>query len=81
MVAEPIYMFEELAQFLASLSPTKVLNFKSSKKSQGRVNYLLEKNAETGLTSEEQDEMEKYMMVEHIIQLAKAKALIKLTHR
>lgn len=78
MVAQPqpILAFEELAHFLASLAPKKVLAFKPSKQSQERVNMLLSKNAEQGLSEEENQEMEKYMLVEHIVQLAKAKALL-----
>ena len=42
---------------------------------QARVNQLLEKNRTTGLTADEETEMERYMTVEHIVRLAKAKAL------
>lgn len=78
MVAESVKVFDELAQFLASLSPTKILAYRSSKKSQERVNFLLAKSKESGLTSEENAEMEKFMMIEHLVQLAKAKALVNL---
>ena len=78
MTAEPVLVFEELAQFLASLSPRKVLSFKTSKKSQERVSFLLDKNKERGLSAEENKEMEQYMLIEHIVQLAKAKALQRL---
>lgn len=77
MTAEPVLVFEELAQFLASLSPRKVMAFKTSKKSQERVNYLLLKNKERGLSVEENKEMEQYMLIEHLVQLAKAKALLR----
>lgn len=75
MTAELAPVFDELAQFLASLSPRKVLAFKTSKKSQERVNYLLEKNKKNSLSPEENREMEQYMLIEHIVQLAKSKAL------
>ncbi len=81
MTAEPVSIFDELAQFLASLSPRRVLNFKTSKKSQERVSFLLEKNASIGLSESEQKKMEKHMLIEHIVQLAKAKALIKLAQK
>ena len=45
---------------------------------QSRVNELLEKNKTVGLTAEENAEMERYMTVEHIVRLAKAKALQKI---
>ena len=78
MIAENLSIFDELAYFLASLSPKKVLSFKVSSKVQGRVNSLLEKNKTEGLTKDENAEMERYMIVEHIVQLAKAKAIQKL---
>ena len=40
--------------------------------------FLIAKNKESGLSSAENAEMERYMVVEHIIQLAKAKAVQKL---
>ena len=78
MVAENLSIFDELAYFLASLSPKKVLTFKVSSKVQERVNLLLEKNKTTGLSPDENAEMERFMVLEHIVQLAKAKAIQKL---
>lgn len=71
--------YEDLAQFLAGLSPRKILAYRVSNRTQERVNYLLEKNATTGLTDDENTEMAQYMAVEHIVRLAKAKALQKMT--
>ncbi|MBK8706206.1 MAG: hypothetical protein IPN33_23335 [Saprospiraceae bacterium] len=78
MVVEYNSVYDELAQFLASLSPRKVLAYKASTKSQMRVNELLEKNKTKGLTEEEKEEMERHMTVEHIVRLAKANALQRL---
>ncbi len=78
MVAEHLSIFDELAYFLASLSPKKVLTYKVSPKAQERVNFLIHKNKELGLNVSENAEMERYMVVEHIVQLAKAKAIQKL---
>lgn len=73
--------YDELAQFLASLSPRKVLAFKASPKSQMRVEELLKKNSTTGLTDEENDEMDQYMAIEHIVRLAKARAFQRLENK
>ena len=73
-----IQVFDELAFFLASLSPRRVITYKSSIKSQERVTTLIEKNKTDGLTKEENSEMERFMTVEHIVLLTKAKALQKL---
>ena len=75
MIAENLSIFNELAYFLASLSPKKVLTYKVSSKAQERVNFLIDKNKKSGLSTTENEEMERYMVVEHIIQLAKAKAI------
>ena len=80
MVLEYNSVYDELAQFLASLSPRRVLAYKSSTKAQERVSLFLEKNKTVGLSEEENAEMERYMTVEHIVRLAKAKALQKLNN-
>ncbi len=74
MIAEYNSVYDELALFLASLSPRKVLAYKSSIKAQLRVITLLQKNKDSGLSADESAEMERYMNVEHIVRLAKAKA-------
>ena len=79
MVAEYYSVYDELAYFLASLSPRKVLQYKASPKAQERVSVLLQKNQKEGLSTEENAEMERYMTLEHIIRLAKSKALQKMT--
>ena len=80
-IAEPVLAFEEIAQFLASLSPNKVLAFKTSKKSQARVRYLIEKNKTQGLDADETREMEQHMLVEHMVQMAKAKSLLRIVKK
>ena len=79
MVAEYYSVYDELAYFLASLSPRKVLQYKASPKAQERVNLLLLKNQNEGLNADENAEMERYMTLEHIIRLAKSKALLQLS--
>ena len=81
MVLEYNSVYDELAHFLASLSPRRVLAYKASPKAQTRVNELLVKNSTLSLTSEENAEMERYMTVEHIVRLAKAKALQRLNNK
>ena len=81
MVLEYNSVYDELAHFLASLSPRRVLAYKVSPKAQTRVNDLLDKNSTVGLTAEENTEMERYMTVEHIVRLAKAKALQRLNNK
>ena len=73
------FVFEELADFLAGMNPEKVLSFRTSKKSQERLKELLEKNKSSSvLTTVEKREVEHFMILEHIVSLAKARALKKL---
>ncbi len=73
--------FEELAQFLANLSPRKVLAFKTSKRWQERMDFLLSKNTDQGLSPEENREMEQFMLIEHVVQMAKTKALLRIAEK
>lgn len=61
---------------LANMDPDKVLSFKTSHNSQSRLENLLEKNKSSkGLSESEKAKMEQFMLVEHIVGLAKARAL------
>ncbi len=76
------FVFDELADLLASMDPDKVLAFKVSEKAQARLEELLEKNKEEeGLSESEQSEMEQFMLLEHIVSLAKARALKRLAQK
>lgn len=76
------YVFDELADLLASMDPDKVLAFRTSEKAQLRLDELLEKNKNPeGLSDSEQSEMEQFMLLEHIVSLAKARALNKLAQK
>lgn len=72
---------EDFVEFLAKLAPRKVLEYKASPQSQERLFALLQKNKQTSLSLEETQEMEYYMMIEHLVRLAKARALQKLNVR
>lgn len=70
------FILEELAELLAKMDPEKVISFRTSEKAQERLEVLLEKNrAEEGLDEVEKAELEQFMLVEHIVSLAKARAL------
>ncbi len=79
MTAAPISpALEDFADFLAKLAPHKLLEYKASPKAQERLNQLLAKNKKTSLTPEEEGEMGYFMMIEHLVRLAKARALQRL---
>ena len=75
MVAEISPALDDFADFLAGLAPQKLLEYKAAPKVQKRLNKLLAKNKEGNLTPEEQEEISNYMMVEHLVRLAKARSL------
>jgi len=74
MVAQAVNIYDELAELLANMNPAKVIQFHASKGAQQRLEELLEKNKEGALTEDEKIEIERFMTVEHIVRLAKARA-------
>jgi hypothetical protein len=69
----------EILETLAGLpTPEEVLALKASPTLQRRVNALLEKNREQGLTAEEEREWARYEYMEHLVRMAKAQAKAKL---
>jgi hypothetical protein len=70
------FIFDELAELLAGMDPERVLSFRTSIKAQERLEELLWKNKEgISLSEMEKNELEQFMLVEHIVTLAKARAL------
>ncbi len=67
--------FDEIIDFLVGYEPERILGFHPSNKTQKRVELLLEKKHNKELDSKEKSELEYYLMLEHIIRLAKARAL------
>ena len=67
--------YEEVINFIASgTSPEKVIAFVPSLATQNRVSELLHKEKNESLTAEERSEFDNYMVVEHLMRLAKARA-------
>ncbi len=73
-------VYDELAEFLASLAPEKVLAFKPSEKKQQRLSELLVLQQSRDLTLGEKMEMDHFFTLERIIRIAKAHALTLLTN-
>jgi hypothetical protein len=68
----------ELLEFLAGLpTPDETLALRPSDALQARVTELLEKNRTDGLRPDEEQEWERYQFLEHLVRIAKAKALLK----
>jgi hypothetical protein len=74
-----INAYDSLADFMASLDPVKVLGFHAPKNIQDRVEELLERQQEAPLAFSEKEELEHYMILEHIVRLAKSRARLHTT--
>jgi hypothetical protein len=69
----------EVLEVLASLpSAEEILALKPSAALQQQVTQLLEKNQTVGLSPEEERWWQQYEYVEHLVRMAKAKALLNL---
>lgn len=66
----------DVLEFLASLpTPKEILELHPSADLQAEVERLLEKNRREGLTESEERTWESYEFIEHLVRVAKAKAL------
>jgi len=72
--------YEELVQFIASLSPREVINFKPSEAARQRVWDLIERQKAIPLPADEKSELDHYVEIEHLMRLAKARAYQLLAH-
>ncbi len=69
----------DVLEFLATLpTPEEILALKPSEALQQQISALLEKTRTVGLTAEEERSWQQYEYVEHLVRVAKAKALLRL---
>jgi hypothetical protein len=68
-------VYNEVAEFMASMNPAMVIAFKPSSANQTRFDFLLDKQKDSGLSNDEKSEIEHYLILNRIIGLAKAQAL------
>lgn len=67
---------DEILDFLVEQIPAKSLaNFQPSEKARKQVWELIAKEKESGLLPEEKVQLDDYLKLEHLVVLAKAKAL------
>ena len=72
--------YDSLADFMVTLDPVKVLNFHAPSDIQDRVEALLDKKqGKSGLSLAEQEELDHYFILEHIVRLAKSRARLHLS--
>lgn len=67
--------YEEIINFFAAgTSPQEVAAFQASEETRKRVAELIEKEKTAALTELEKEELEYYLVLEHLMRLAKARA-------
>ena len=67
-------IYDEMVDFIASMSPQKVIAFKPSTTTQQRLEDLLYKEKNAHLSVDEKSELDYYLMLEHLMRLAKTRA-------
>jgi hypothetical protein len=72
--------YEELVEFIASLSPREIVEFKPSDSARDRVWDLIERRKTSSLPPDEASELDHYIEIEHLMRLAKARARQILAH-
>jgi hypothetical protein len=67
--------YDEIIDFIAAgTTPDAVVAFHPSDDVRQRVADLIERSKESGISAEEQSELEDYLQLEHIMIMAKARA-------
>lgn len=72
-------VYDSVADFIASMNPQKVLELKAAPEMQQRLEDLIDQEQSRGLSLEEKDELDHYIVLERLIRLAKARALYLLS--
>jgi hypothetical protein len=73
--------YEEVIDFIAAgVNPNKLARFYPSETAKKRVAELLYREKTEGLAWDEEQELDHFMQLEHIMRLAKAKARQRITH-
>lgn len=71
--------FDEILDFLAAgTTAQSIADFRPSDQAQARVRELIERRSEAAITPAENEELEEYLRLEHLMIMAKARAQIRL---
>jgi len=65
---------DEIVNFIANQNPTQVLEFKASATTKNRVFSLITKSKNGEIKEQEQEELKHYLLLEHLMRLAKIRA-------
>ena len=67
-------VYDQTAELIARLDPTKVMALKAPEEMQNRFTFLIEKSKEEPLDKKEKDELDHFIVLERLIRLAKIRA-------
>lgn len=67
-------VYDQVADFIADMNPTKLLELRATEVARERLTELIEKEKDSGLSLVEKDELDHYLVLERLIRLAKAHA-------
>ena len=73
-------VYRDFAEFLAGLSPEKIMSYHPSQIQQNRLEELVKLKRAGTLTKAQKAELEHFKTIERIIRLAKAHALMLMTN-
>lgn len=71
-------VYDHIADSIAAMNPTKVLELYAPQAASQRLTDLIEKEKMSELTLSEKDELDHYLVLERLIRLAKAHARLRL---
>ncbi|MCF8246492.1 MAG: hypothetical protein K9J37_10575 [Saprospiraceae bacterium] len=69
---------DQIASFIADAMPERILSFKFSSSVQKRIELLVNRKKEGFIDNQEQEELERYLLYDNLIGLAKARASMKI---
>lgn len=72
------YAYDYIADYIALLNPAKLLELRASEEMQQRLELLVEKEKSEGLSAEEKEELDHYIVLERLVRLAKTRAQLYL---
>ena len=73
-------VYDQIADFIAAMNPTKILELRAPQAASERLESLIAKEKETTLTPAEKDELDHYLILERLIRLSKAHARLRLSN-
>ena len=69
------YVYDEIIDFIAAgTRPHDLIGFHPSEEATARVGDLIRREKETALSTEEAEELNHYLQLEHLMRLVKARA-------